>query len=222
MSDPLIRALAARCSTELSQEVRQLLHHPTAVTALQGMQEALSAEERQGLLYGVRGLVRALGRRWRWTAEQAHARWEAVLAGPGPSVQTQSAQAGLTEAVVKSTDLDGSLDGTSWLTKNGGGVGGPATVYTARKAGRLVIEVLSAYGVLAAGKAWRIDVYSIGPGDSNWANAALVTSASCAVGGQIITTEAFAVERGTSLAVASIGDVDCGCIDARAFALEVP
>jgi hypothetical protein len=131
-------------------------------------------------------------------------------------------QAGLTEAVVKSTDMDGALDGTSWLTKSGGGGGGPATVYTARKAGSLVIEVLSAYGVLAAGKAWRVDVYSLGPGDSNWANAAPATSASCAVGGQIIRTESFTVQRGTSLALASIGDVDCGCIDARAFILEMP
>lgn len=107
------------------------------------------------------------------------------------------------------------MDGTFWFTTREGAAGGPTDVWTADQDGTYIYRVISAWGVLAEGKAWRVDCYKNSPADSNWGDAVGVTSASCAVGGQVIESVEIELDRGETLGFASIADASSGIIYAR-------
>lgn len=115
-----------------------------------------------------------------------------------------------TPVQVWAAEITGYLDGTFWFTVREGSAGGPTDVWTADQDGTYRYRVISAWGVLAPGKAWRVDCYKNGPADSNWGDAVAVTSASCAVGAQVIESTPFELDRGETLALASIADAAAG------------
>lgn len=115
-----------------------------------------------------------------------------------------------TPVQVWAAEVPGALDGTYWFTTREGSAGGPTDVWTADQDGTYEFRVISAWGVLAVGKAARVDAYKNGPADSNWGDAVGVTSASWSVGGQLAQSVTFELDRGETLALAIIADPGSG------------